>query len=167
MSEKPVEKPAARFVRQFQQQDLADSPDYALLNHTRTHLNSRVLQKKYLTKQLQLLYTQIDKTRNYQEFVDTLARNRSLLSDIFRVEKDGHVVQRRAGAVSAGSGKSVGSGQRRRGVSAALAAATSTHGVLIPSVPWHQYGVDVEQYLLASDESRDLVHQSGWVFHDM
>ncbi|SCU77700.1 LANO_0A01046g1_1 [Lachancea nothofagi CBS 11611] len=147
MSKKPVEMPAARFVRQFQAEDLDENSDYALLKHTQAHLQNQVLQKKYLTKQLQLLYAQLDKTRNYQEFVDTLMGSRQLLSEIFALEK--HSVRQTGGRVRKRNGSS------RKDLAP------------IPSVPWHQYGVDVEQYLLASDEGRDLVHQSGWVFHDM
>ncbi|SCV04101.1 LAME_0H15764g1_1 [Lachancea meyersii CBS 8951] len=146
MSEQSAETSAARFVRQFQEEDLAENPDYALLKHTKAHLQNRQLRKKYLVKQLQLLYAQLDKTRNYQEFVDTLMGSRQLLSEIFALEKHK---------------------ERSSVVTPVIRNGARSSDLVAPSVNWSHYGIDVEEYLLASDASRDLVHQSGWVFHDM
>lgn len=73
-------------VTEFQEHDLESSVDHSVLAQQRNHLESRLLQERYLTKRLQQLYSQIDKTRNYQEFVDLLMNSRSLLREIFTVE---------------------------------------------------------------------------------
>lgn len=73
-------------VREFQEQELASNVDHSVLQQQKGHLEGRLLRERYLTKRLQLLYSQIDKTRNYQEFVDLLMNSRSLLREIFTVE---------------------------------------------------------------------------------
>ncbi|SCU92816.1 LAFA_0F13058g1_1 [Lachancea sp. 'fantastica'] len=152
MSDKSTETSAARFVRQFQEEDLAENSDYALLKHTRAHLQNKLLRKKYLVKQLQLLYAQLDKTRNYQEFVDTLMGSRPLLREVFALEQHSKL----SSQVTAEARQNQHQQQH-----------SSWGDVATPSIKWSKYGVDVEEYLLANDASRDLVHQSGWVFHDM
>lgn len=128
-----TEPAACAFARQFQQQDLSECSDYALLAHSKAHLHNKLLQKKYFIKQLQQLYTQLDKTRNYQEFEDALLGHCALLREIFALERGNHIVRQS------------------------------------PTIDWHKYGLDVEAYLLAQDDAatRALVHNSGWVFHDM
>lgn len=74
-------------LQEFQRADVRDNTDYMLLAHSRDHLNGKLLQKKYFMKQLSLFYAQLDKTRNYQEFVDALMGNRELLREIFTLEK--------------------------------------------------------------------------------
>lgn len=77
-------------VKEFQDLDLdSDSNsnvDYLTLLQQKSYLENRLLRKKYYTKRLQLLYSQIDKTRNYQEFVDLLMNSRDLLREIFTME---------------------------------------------------------------------------------
>ncbi|SCW00290.1 LAFE_0C00892g1_1 [Lachancea fermentati] len=80
------------FVRQFQEEELSANADYSVLEHTRSHLHNKLLQRKYFLKQLQLLYAQLDKTRNYQEFVDTLIGNRELLREIFVLDRQEKLV---------------------------------------------------------------------------
>lgn len=74
-------------LQEFQRADVRDNTDYMLLAHSRDHLNGKLLQKKCFMKQLSLFYAQLDKTRNYQEFVDALMGNRELLREIFTLEK--------------------------------------------------------------------------------
>lgn len=76
-------------VREFQRQELAQNDDYSTLAQHKGHLEARLLRHQYLSKRLQLLYAQIDKTRNYQEFVDVLMNSRSLLREIFTMEAQG------------------------------------------------------------------------------
>ncbi|CUS23398.1 LAQU0S09e03862g1_1 [Lachancea quebecensis] len=136
MPSEPPAPAACELVRRFQEQELSENADYALLQHSRAHLHNKLMQKKFFLKQLRLLYAQLDKTHNYQELVDALVGHRALLREIFAMER----------------------GARR---------ARRAHAP--PMIAWHKYGVDVEQYLLAQDDaaSRALVHQSGWVFHDV
>ncbi|CEP61093.1 Ahc2p LALA0_S02e06568g [Lachancea lanzarotensis] len=150
MSDKFTETSAARFVRQFQEDDLAENSDYALLKHTKAHLQNKLLRKKYLVKQLQVLYAQLDKTRNYQEFVDTLMGSRQLLREVFALEQHSETSSKVTSEVRHHHHHH-----------------SSRSDVTTPSINWNKYGIDVEEYLLANDASRDLVHQSGWVFHDM
>lgn len=74
------------FLKEFQNEAIDADLDYCTLKHQKTYLESKLLQKKYLTKRLQLIYSQIDKTRNYQEFVDVLMNSKSLLREIFTLE---------------------------------------------------------------------------------
>ena len=64
-------------VREFQRQELAQNDDYSTLAQHKGHLEARLLRHQYLSKRLQLLYAQIDKTR------------RSLLREIFTMEAQG------------------------------------------------------------------------------
>ncbi|QLL31115.1 hypothetical protein HG536_0A09320 [Torulaspora globosa] len=73
-------------VRKFQEQELESNVDHSVLQQQKSQLEGKLLRERYLTKRLQLLYSQIDKTRNYQEFVDLLMNSRSLLREIFTVE---------------------------------------------------------------------------------
>lgn len=73
-------------LKEFQDEAIDADLDYCTLTHQKTYLESKLLQKKYLTKRLQLIYSQIDKTRNYQEFVDVLMNSKSLLREIFTLE---------------------------------------------------------------------------------
>lgn len=73
-------------VRKFQEQELEKSVDHSILQQQKSHLESRLMRERYLTKRMQQLYSQIDKTRNYQEFVDLLMNSRTLLREIFTVE---------------------------------------------------------------------------------
>lgn len=84
-----ISQAACDSVREFQGQELGQNHDYSTLSHHRGHLEARLLRQQYLGKRLQLLYAQIDKTRNYQEFVDVLMNSRSLLREIFTVEAQG------------------------------------------------------------------------------
>lgn len=73
-------------VQEFQEQDVGEDVDYSVLAHQKIFLENKLLRKKYFNKQLQLLYSQLERTRNYQEFVDVLMNNRSLLREIFTLE---------------------------------------------------------------------------------
>lgn len=75
-----------KFINQFQAQPLHESSEYEVLEHQRRHLTRQSAQRAYLGKQMLLLYQQIDKTRNYQEFTDVLENNASLLREIFTLE---------------------------------------------------------------------------------
>lgn len=77
---------ACEWAQAFQKQELSQNEDYSTLAQHKSHLEARLLRQQYLGKRLQLLYAQIDKTRNYQEFVDVLMNSRSLLREIFTVE---------------------------------------------------------------------------------
>lgn len=73
-------------VEEFQKRSLCEDVDYSMLSHQKDFLDNKLLQKKYFNKQLLLLYSQLERTRNYQEFVDVLMNNRSLLREIFTLE---------------------------------------------------------------------------------
>lgn len=73
-------------LKEFQDEAINANLDYCMLTHQKTYLENKLLQRKYLNKRLQLIYSQIDKTRNYQEFVDVLMNSKSLLREIFTLE---------------------------------------------------------------------------------
>ncbi|CCK72059.1 Ahc2p KNAG_0I02740 [Huiozyma naganishii CBS 8797] len=80
-------------VREFQETAVERCAEHELLRQQRTHLERLLYRKKYLCKELQLLYLQIDKTRNYQEFLDVLTHSRPLLREIFTMESQQRAVQ--------------------------------------------------------------------------
>lgn len=73
-------------VREFQGQGMENNDDYLVLLQQKNVLEKKLLERQFFTKQLQLLYLQLDKTRNYQEFEDVLMNSRQLLIDIFTLE---------------------------------------------------------------------------------
>ncbi|AGO13648.1 AaceriAGL228Cp [[Ashbya] aceris (nom. inval.)] len=75
-------------VAKFQAEPLHDSRDYVVLQQARRHADRRLAEVRYVAKQMQQLYQQLDKTRNYQEFVDVLMNNRALLREVFTLEKN-------------------------------------------------------------------------------
>ncbi|SCU77402.1 LAMI_0A01024g1_1 [Lachancea mirantina] len=77
------------FVKRFQAADLTDNSDFSLLAHASTHLHGKLRQQTGFVKQLQLLYAELDKTHSYQELVEALAANRSLLREVFTLEAGG------------------------------------------------------------------------------
>ncbi|EDO18754.1 hypothetical protein Kpol_1028p27 [Vanderwaltozyma polyspora DSM 70294] len=76
-------------IKKFQERDITENEDYLVLLQQRDILEKKLLDRRFLAKQLQLLYHQLDKTHNYQEFVDVLMNNRELLRNIFTLE--GHL----------------------------------------------------------------------------
>lgn len=73
-------------VSGFQKTPINDDVEFGTLQLERQRLESLLFRKKYLVKRLQLLYQQIDKTRNYQEFVDVLMNSKTVLREIFTLE---------------------------------------------------------------------------------
>lgn len=73
-------------VSEFQKSPVEDDVEFGTLQLEKQRLESLLLRKKYLVKRLQLLYQQLDKTRNYQEFVDVLMNSKALLREVFTLE---------------------------------------------------------------------------------
>lgn len=73
-------------VLQFQATPLEDDTEFGTLQLEKQRLESLLVRKKYFVKRLQLLYQQLDKTRNYQEFVDVLMNSKPLLGEVFTLE---------------------------------------------------------------------------------
>ncbi|AMD22554.1 HHL216Wp [Eremothecium sinecaudum] len=74
-------------VKRFQKEPLEENRDYMVLQQAKNHVERRLPEMKYLSKQMQQLYQLLDKTRNYQEFVDVLMNNGPLLQEIFMLER--------------------------------------------------------------------------------
>ncbi|AET38238.1 Ahc2p Ecym_2517 [Eremothecium cymbalariae DBVPG len=74
-------------LERFQKEPLEENRDYVVLQQARDHAAGQLPDLRYLSKQMQQLYQQLDKTRNYQEFVDVLMKNKPLLREIFTLEK--------------------------------------------------------------------------------
>lgn len=73
-------------VKTFQKNAITDDNDFMLLEQYKIHLEKKLLEHKHFSKQLRLLYNQIDKSKNYQEFTDVLMNCKSLLREIFTQE---------------------------------------------------------------------------------
>ncbi|CAR28243.1 hypothetical protein ZYGR_0N07360 [Zygosaccharomyces rouxii] len=73
-------------VSEFQRTPIKDDVEFGTLQLEKQRLESLLLRKKYLLKRLQLLYQHLDKTRNYQEFVDVLMNSKTLLREVFTLE---------------------------------------------------------------------------------
>ncbi|CCF59021.1 hypothetical protein KAFR_0F04260 [Kazachstania africana CBS 2517] len=73
-------------VKEFQDKSIDENLDYALLKHEKSHLQRKLTEQRYFYKQLQVLYSQVEKTKNYQEFIDVLTNLKPLLREIFTLE---------------------------------------------------------------------------------
>lgn len=73
-------------VVKFQKTDLHQDLDYIVLQQRRKQLEALIIERESFVKNLCSLFYKIQKTKNYQEFVDVLAENRDLLREIFTVE---------------------------------------------------------------------------------
>ena len=80
-------------VVKFQKRPLEDDTEFGTLQVEKQRLESLLVTKKYFVKRLQLLYQQLDKTRNYQEFVDVLMNSKPLLREVFTLEGQARRVQ--------------------------------------------------------------------------
>ncbi|CAI4037654.1 hypothetical protein SMKI_03G1320 [Saccharomyces mikatae IFO 1815] len=73
-------------ISRFQETDLHQDLDYTVLQQRRTQLETLITERESFVKNLCSLSHKIQKTKNYQEFVDVLAENRELLREIFTME---------------------------------------------------------------------------------
>lgn len=73
-------------VAKFQEANLHEDLDYAVLEQRRTQLETLILERESFIKNLCGLFHRVQKTKNYQEFVDVLTGSRDLLREIFTVE---------------------------------------------------------------------------------
>lgn len=73
-------------LKRLQETPLAEHPDHQLLTHQREQLQQVRLRHIALRKQYIELYQTIQQTKNYQELVDTLHQQKTLLREIFTLE---------------------------------------------------------------------------------
>ncbi|KAL3231600.1 ADA histone acetyltransferase complex component 2 [Nakaseomyces bracarensis] len=76
-------------ITTFQEANIEENNDHMLLSQSKKCLERKLVEQQYLCKQMQLMYTLLDKTRNFQEFTDVLMNSRNLLREIFTLE--GHM----------------------------------------------------------------------------
>ncbi|CCE65771.1 hypothetical protein TPHA_0M01960 [Tetrapisispora phaffii CBS 4417] len=73
-------------IKYFQENDIENDNDYQLLMQQKHVMEQKLMERNYYHKNFQLLYSLVEKSRNYQEFVDILVNNKTLLKEIFTLE---------------------------------------------------------------------------------
>ncbi|CCC70061.1 hypothetical protein NCAS_0D04800 [Naumovozyma castellii] len=73
-------------MTEFQAKPVEENIDYAALMHHKLHLERKLEQQRHFTQQLHLLYAELGKSHNYDEFINVLTENRPLLREIFTLE---------------------------------------------------------------------------------
>ncbi|EJS44489.1 ahc2p [Saccharomyces arboricola H-6] len=73
-------------IAKFQETNLHEDLDYTVLEQRRTQLETLITKRESFIRNLCSLFHKVQKTKNYQEFVDVLMESRDLLQEIFTVE---------------------------------------------------------------------------------